>query len=350
MRCYQSSCGQEIRTPLAHPWLYFILFYFIFSAATFYVVIRNLIKSKPLVGWLSVTRSTIYRYVFFLYTLFMIYKLRLLTEAAVWPTTQFSEVSQRQQQQLQRDRLIGFLTIEEMVTHFLHFIPLFFFFLLFASKVFALVGGDCPVSMCSKLDPIIRFPFRLPDVQPQRCGYPGFELSCDDSSRTTLDLPSSGAFLVDNINYVSQEIQLHDSSGCLPKRLMELDLSGSPFTGFRYQNYTFLSCSSEFTASRFRPIPCLSNSTRSVLAIASVSLASMLSTLCEIMRNVSIPVSRPPPFESGFSSELGDVLRLTWETPSCGDCEARGGICSFTTNSTVGCFDRDVDAGSNWPI
>ncbi|XP_010266501.1 PREDICTED: putative RING-H2 finger protein ATL21A [Nelumbo nucifera] len=227
-----------------------------------------------------------------------------------------------------------------MVTHFLHFIPLFFFFLLFASKVFALVGGDCPVSMCSKLDPIIRFPFRLPDVQPQRCGYPGFELSCDDSSRTTLDLPSSGAFLVDNINYVSQEIQLHDSSGCLPKRLMELDLSGSPFTGFRYQNYTFLSCSSEFTASRFRPIPCLSNSTRSVLAIASVSLASMLSTLCEIMRNVSIPVSRPPPFESGFSSELGDVLRLTWETPSCGDCEARGGICSFTTNSTVGCFDR----------
>nr|DAD19202.1 TPA_asm: hypothetical protein HUJ06_020665 [Nelumbo nucifera] len=220
----------------------------------------------------------------------------------------------------------------------LELIPFFFFLLLFSA-----VDGECPSSVCNKHEPIIRFPFRLTGAQAKNCGYPGLDLSCD-MGRTILKLPSSSRqFFVRNINYFMQQIQIYDPSDCLPERLMNLSLSGSPFVGIHYQNYTFMNCPSEFTTSRFTPIPCLSNSTRSVLAITPNSLASMMnSTPCETITTVSVPVSGGYQYESGFSSSLDGDLLLTWVKPNCGDCEVRGGVCSFTNNSSldVGCFDK----------
>ncbi|KAF2291235.1 hypothetical protein GH714_020802 [Hevea brasiliensis] len=144
-----------------------------------------------------------------------------------------------------------------------------FFFLSF-SIIHA--SGYCPISSCSRDDISVRFPFRLEGPQPQYCGYPGFNLSCDNQSKTVLKLPCSGDFLVRGINYLTQQIQVYDSDNCLPKRLLSFNLSGSPFVAAAYHNYTFLSCPTQIVESRLTTIDCLSNSTTSVLATASIAL------------------------------------------------------------------------------
>ncbi|KAK9912538.1 hypothetical protein M0R45_036400 [Rubus argutus] len=49
----------------------------------------------------------------------------------------------------------------------------------------------------------IRFPFRLKEKQPHHCGFPGFDLYCNERNKTLLKLPISVEF-IKNINYISQ--------------------------------------------------------------------------------------------------------------------------------------------------
>ncbi|XP_038708681.1 putative RING-H2 finger protein ATL21A [Tripterygium wilfordii] len=194
----------------------------------------------------------------------------------------------------------------------------------------------------------IRFPFSLQVKQPQNCGFPGFNLSCNDQGVTVLNLPYSGDFLVSNINYQTQQIQVYDSNNCLAGRLLSLNLSGSPFNAAFYQNYTFLRCPTELVTSRFTPINCLSNSTASVLATSSMSLVNAMSTSCDIIDTLPTPVSHASQDEKGFSVDLNDDLKLTWFVPDCTACETRGGICGFKSNTTqeIGCSYESSSGGS----
>ncbi|PRQ58442.1 putative chromatin regulator PHD family [Rosa chinensis] len=215
------------------------------------------------------------------------------------------------------------------------------FLLLFLFPHFyALELDDCPASMCGNTGFPIRFPFGLQGYQPKNCSYPGFDLTCNTQGITVLRLPNSGEFFVRAIDYVTQEIQLYDPSSCLPKRLLSLNLSGSPFVAAFYQNYTFLSCPASFTESKFTPIDCLSNSTTSVLATPSISLANSMSKVCKIIATMPVPVSGIVESEDGFSTDFDSDLSLTWYEPGCTPCEGEGGICGFETNTSqvLGCF------------
>lgn len=199
-------------------------------------------------------------------------------------------------------------------------------------------ANDCPVSTCGNYVLPVRFPFRLASQQPQNCGYPGFDLHCNSKDLTVMNLPS-GDFILRNINYREQVVELYDPYKCLPKRLMELSLSGSPFKAAYYQNYTFLSCPPESTTSRFTSINCLSNSTSTTLATNSMNLAISL-TMCEITVTLPIPVSQPDQLGGDFTSDLSNDLHLTWDIPNCDDCEANGGSCAFksSTGQETTCF------------
>ncbi|KAF8380058.1 hypothetical protein HHK36_027528 [Tetracentron sinense] len=200
----------------------------------------------------------------------------------------------------------------------------------------------CLNSACRKNEPVIRFPFRVKDRQPESCGYPGFNLSCDSGrDETILELPSSGEFSVRGIDYASQEIWINDPSNCLPRRLLDFSLSGSPFSGVHYQNFTFLNCSSEFERSRFKRITCLSGSSYTVWATSSMTLARIVSSSCGIISTVSVPIQWPV-YEPGLSSDLSEDLYLTWGAPSCGNCEARGGRCGFKSNTSRAIVCSDI--------
>ncbi|KAJ6729587.1 RING-H2 FINGER PROTEIN ATL21A-RELATED [Salix viminalis] len=199
-------------------------------------------------------------------------------------------------------------------------------------------AADCSISECSIHGVPVRFPFRLEGQQPRNCGYPGFDLSCSNQSLTVLKLPHSGDFLVRDINYLTQKIQLYDSDNCFAKRLLQLNLSGSPFRGFFHRNYTFLSCPTQLVKSRFTTINCLSNSTISVLA-TSMNLAKTMSSSCDVISTLTIPVSWPVQYNEGFSYDLSEDLLLTWFSPDCKRCETQGSMCGFYGNGSqeIGC-------------
>ena len=219
------------------------------------------------------------------------------------------------------------------------FLLFFLFPILYAQK-------QCEISMCGNKNISIRFPFQLKPQQPQNCGYPGFDLSCNSQNITVLKLPYSGEFYVRQISYMTQEIIIYDPLECLPSRLLSFNLTGSPFVSAFYQNYTFLSCPSSYTKSRFIPIDCLSNSTHSVLATSSTSLAQKMSESCQIINTLTVPVSRPVQFNEGFASSLNNDLHLTWNDPDCSTCEIQGGMCDFKSNTSqeIGCF-YNLDKG-----
>lgn len=228
------------------------------------------------------------------------------------------------------------------------FLKIIFFALYLFQAIHA--HNDCPSRLCGIINPlVVRFPFRLQGQQPQSCGFPGFDLSCTKQKSeevVVLNLPYSGDFWVRDINYLIQEIQLYDPNGCIPKRLLNLNLSASPFMPGYSQNFTFLSCPRDVVGTRFAIIDCLSNSTASVLATSSMNLARAMN-MCSTIVTLPIPVSWPRE-DDWLSSNLGEDLRLTWDVPECQGCEAKGGICGFqnSTSNQILCL-TDPATGKN---
>ncbi|KAK2983693.1 hypothetical protein RJ640_023227 [Escallonia rubra] len=209
------------------------------------------------------------------------------------------------------------------------------FLLCISSFSFMISGTElCFSSACGRSEPTIRFPFRLENLQPKSCGYPGFNLSCGATNQTVLELPNSGNFSVQGIDYGTQEIWINDPNNCLPKRLLSLNLLGSPFMGLYFQDFTLYNCSFDYTMYRLNPIACLSDTNYSVFATSSPRVINFLiAKKCVFISTIGVPVQWPF-FEQVLSSDLSYDLRLTWGAPHCGRCESRGGRCGFKGNSS----------------
>ncbi|VVA36513.1 PREDICTED: rust resistance kinase Lr10 [Prunus dulcis] len=207
-------------------------------------------------------------------------------------------------------------------------------------KGFKVNIGACQ-NECSELrcgDIPIKFPFRLKDKQPDHCGYPGFDLSCNGSNNTVLELPISVKFIVTDINYKSQVIQVVDPDGCVPRQLHKLNPSASAFQfkGDYQSDYTLFNCS---PADRdlYYQIPCLSGTSHQMLAIDSdSSIDAFPISSCTKLYNL------PPVSHDIFKAE--HVLRLEWFKPECKHCERKGRKCKLKNNnhteSETECFNE----------
>ncbi|KAM7463696.1 hypothetical protein LguiA_031817 [Lonicera macranthoides] len=191
----------------------------------------------------------------------------------------------------------------------------------------------CLSSVCSRGELVVRFPFRLKNFQPRTCAYPGFDLSCTRTNQTVLELPNSGQFIVQGIDYATQEIWINDPSNCLPRRILTLNLSKSPFSSVYNQNFMLFNCSSDYIKYRLNPIECLSGTNHTVFATSSSGVSSFLASVCDSITTISVPVQWPF-FEQVLSSDLSADLRLGWGAPNCRRCESRGGRCGFKNNSS----------------
>ncbi|KAI5422013.1 putative RING-H2 finger protein ATL21A [Lathyrus oleraceus] len=222
----------------------------------------------------------------------------------------------------------------------------FLFYLIF--PVIHAAVNNCPFSLCGNFSLPIRFPFHLEGEQSPYCGYPGFNLICSNHRKTVLELPNSGEFYVRNINYLTQQIQLYDPANCLPKRLLSLNFSNSPFISSFSRNYTFLSCSSQNIGSQFIPIDCLSNSTYFVSAIPSANLVNPLPGSCSVMKRLLVPVARQERYEENLRDDLNADLQLAWDKPDCSYCELNQLMCGFESiySSQVVCI-TDYHAGTS---
>ncbi|KAK9292472.1 hypothetical protein L1049_020445 [Liquidambar formosana] len=192
---------------------------------------------------------------------------------------------------------------------------------------------ECPLSSCGNHGPVIRFPFRLKDHQLAHCGYPGFDLYCDEMNQTVLELPSSVKLLVKNISYKSQEIHVYDHHDCLPRFLPYPDLSASPFQIKPYdqKDYTLFNCSPT-NSYTYGQISCLSSGlgyqTYHVHAVPSDSFVFREDLLsCVKIYNIS-----SPPYDK---IEQKNVFPLNWSKPICGHCETKGKKCGLKKNNST---------------
>ncbi|KAK4262897.1 hypothetical protein QN277_028392 [Acacia crassicarpa] len=226
-----------------------------------------------------------------------------------------------------------------------------FFLLLFLIYPTASSSNICETSCDMDVTPI-QFPFQLVGDneanqinRTSRCGYPGFELSCNEG-RTMIHLPHSGNFLVDTISYDNQKLWIRDPENCLPKRFLNnsFNLKGSIFQlsgDYILMDFTFYNCSSKVTLPYpLPPVPCLSsdhNPNFSVVAVWSGPQIAPFVAQCDPISSASLPYSVT---NGPYWMNLNDEIGLQWNTPSCGDCVAKQGRCDFLTDTglEVACY------------
>ncbi|KAI3923160.1 hypothetical protein MKW92_017464 [Papaver armeniacum] len=189
-------------------------------------------------------------------------------------------------------------------------------------------------SICGNLN--IRFPFWLKDSRPDHCGYPRFELSCTDN-KTVIELPLSGKFLVRNIDYETQSMEIYDQKGCIPRRLIGFNLTDTPFKVHEYGNHTFLNCSRDVaTYYDSRIISCLSSPTYKVVCF---NLDDFLVDFSPAYKCKTLADSINCPWKNGYFDGVGDHrLFMNWDEPKCGHCEIHGGRCGYNSNLSIGCL------------
>ena len=195
--------------------------------------------------------------------------------------------------------------------------------------------NECIKARCSRHGPEIRFPFRLTGIQPQHCGYSqSFDLSCTKENKTLLQLPTSANFYVNKIDYKSQIIHISDPDACLPRLIRNVNLSSSPFR-YAYDeimaDYDVFSCASETDIDLFYAtvLPsCINGSDHKLYAVRSwLSIDEVTLISCSKMyKLVSIP-------SDGLLKGENKIL-LSWSTPNCYECEAKGNKCRLNSNST----------------
>ncbi|XP_074340621.1 LEAF RUST 10 DISEASE-RESISTANCE LOCUS RECEPTOR-LIKE PROTEIN KINASE-like 2.4 isoform X3 [Apium graveolens] len=207
---------------------------------------------------------------------------------------------------------------------------------------------ECRTGRCTHHGPEIRFPFQLKEWQPERCGLPGFRVSCYRGktmlhiqylANTTLpgiQLLLSKEQSIRSINYKSQEIELDPYDFTNTLKLVSTSISTQsttvpPFEGLDLEgsSASFVSCSSRVDGQS------------DVLPVVLTSLRGQAFPVYYLQAYISSDVPIITSCTKIFSSSLPTgllagrfSLTISWSTPNCGICEAKGKYCKLTNNGT----------------
>ncbi|KAL5553107.1 hypothetical protein UlMin_040508 [Ulmus minor] len=188
----------------------------------------------------------------------------------------------------------------------------------------------------------ISFPFYIPGLQQPYCGYPGFNVSCNN------DIPYlkfyDEFYIIRQIFYHNQSLIISNAvfstptPGCLP-RVGNLSLPGDfRLAGNQSQLFLFSNCHDSYSQRTFGDyiIGCdFENQTSLVLALPEDQRAQLEKRECGEDDVVVAPIRYGDQNES--SEGMRDVLErgfmLNWTASACGWCESTGGKCGFERES-----------------
>ncbi|KAK4485332.1 hypothetical protein RD792_007969 [Penstemon davidsonii] len=225
-------------------------------------------------------------------------------------------------------------------------------FFVFMMIVSIKAQDDCQPTRCHKSGPIIRFPFRLKGRQPEHCGYPGFDLSCNShkslefdfqfpiraSTRNTV-LPIFAKAKVQAIDYQAQVIRVIVLNGsCFPTRVPEFNATtSSPFQVYNIESsfdwFTLFNCSTTTdNQSSLGPIH-ICDDTKDFKIYAYESTISTLPSILNCKKMYSTSYIPQEIFNSPKKYSFPEESYLHWPKPFCGDCEERGMYCRLKNNS-----------------
>ncbi|KAL1197340.1 LEAF RUST 10 DISEASE-RESISTANCE LOCUS RECEPTOR-LIKE PROTEIN KINASE-like 1.2 [Cardamine amara subsp. amara] len=215
-----------------------------------------------------------------------------------------------------------------------------FYFTIIATQTLSLDPKfkACEPKSCGK-GPEISYPFYLSGKQEPFCGYPSFELTCDDEQKLPGLAISSENYLIQNISYVARSFQVVNSKAfhddLCPSPMHNLTLRMTPFyVNPSHINFSILyNCSDHLLENiTTYPLNCSSNtSLRSFGVFDRDNLEKKnknVSRSCQKL--VDVPV---------LASDVSDVKGMTyveilkrgfvlkWTVNSCSRCISSGGRC-----------------------
>ncbi|WCJ21928.1 Protein kinase superfamily protein [Euphorbia peplus] len=218
----------------------------------------------------------------------------------------------------------------------------------------------CEPRSCGK-GPNISYPFRLSGVQQSYCGYPNFDLTCNQDDFPVLTLLYD-EYVIQDIFYANQSFNISSSSlyeeDTCPAPLHNVTLDRTPFSlSPDYYNFSFFyNCTNKPTNYPDYPISCYTNSSR-------YSFALFHTDILELSENYSLDscayfVYAPLHIDTDFDGRLFSTMNYTeilksglllnWTAPNCSTCERSGGRCGFENNEFV-CFCSDKSYSNSCP-
>jgi hypothetical protein len=190
-------------------------------------------------------------------------------------------------------------------------------------------------------DQNISFPFHIQGVQPDYCGYPGFNISCNDKGKPVFNL-SNNEYIIDEIYYQNQSLRVSNaavfgkSPSCTPQ-IQNISLDDGRFHRSSNSKGLFLlyNCNSTLLSNNSKllnyKVDCPGEN-ETVWALAMLDGDPLLgSTLDKCGTRVLAPVDVYRGENVGAERMLERGFVLNWTASNCSDCEESGGKCGFDT-------------------
>ncbi|XP_010498226.1 PREDICTED: LEAF RUST 10 DISEASE-RESISTANCE LOCUS RECEPTOR-LIKE PROTEIN KINASE-like 1.2 isoform X2 [Camelina sativa] len=216
-----------------------------------------------------------------------------------------------------------------------------FYFTILATQTLSLDPKfkACEPKSCGR-GPNISYPFYLPGKQESFCGYPSFELTCDDDQKLPVLGISGEDYLIKNISYLTQSFQVVNSKAFhddpCPSPLHNLTFHRTPFfVNPSHINFTILyNCSNRMLEDvRTYTLTCPGN--KSLLQSFGVFDREKLGKERKIASLSCQKLVDVPVLASKESDVMGmtyvEILKrgfvLNWTANSCFRCITSGGRC-----------------------
>ena len=178
----------------------------------------------------------------------------------------------------------------------------------------------------------IRFPFYIQDKQNFSCGYPGFNLSCNNNGHPTIII-SNKNYTIHEIFYQTETLRVSNSAfsnvSCIPST-NNISLPGGRFDLAPNQTNLslFYNCNSSvhesWPSEFFYPSCYGENDTVLALPGQDPKLISNVSMECK--SSVLAPVDA---YGGGIGKSLRNGFVIKWKASNCSTCEDSGGNCGF---------------------
>ena len=221
----------------------------------------------------------------------------------------------------------------------------YYYFLLILAQILHTSSSDpnfntCFPANCGQLE--IAYPFYIPNQQKSYCGYPGFEVSCQDGPFPYLNISGSN-YVIKNIWYENHTLEVvnsvflnsanqsADCSGAI--RNMTLDSSLFNFATSNGELILLIKCPENIlTKYEQRRVNC-----GAIVMEEDTSEVESLKHECD--RVASVPYQGE---KESFIEMLRSGVLLSWVAANCSDCEDSGGQCGYSQSlSTFQCYCSD---------
>ncbi|XP_050237460.1 LEAF RUST 10 DISEASE-RESISTANCE LOCUS RECEPTOR-LIKE PROTEIN KINASE-like 1.2 isoform X2 [Mercurialis annua] len=212
----------------------------------------------------------------------------------------------------------------------------------------------CEPKSCGQ-GPLISYPFRLPHVQESFCGYPNFDITCNDDHHPVLKI-SYEDYIIKDIFYPNQSFlvataSVYDEQNTCPAPLHNVTLDRTPFNiSSGNIDFSFLyNCTSKPEEYPSYPIDCAATSNKSLVSFAGFHVEELGNlynySSCHYVVNAPLHTLGDPAFDDKlFTMNYTEILKtgfvLNWTAQNCSTCQGSGGRCGFENNEFV-CFCKD---------